>query len=115
VPITDENGKIITGKEIRYQLQRNEWSIHYNLSPDEKTFCGDGGDPSQVARATDGMWIYLFRPQDDSLRSEKLADMQFQKYRALEPNVHFSPDGKWVIFRANFTGKEEVYAVRIDK
>lgn len=115
VPITDKNGKIITGKEIRYQLQRNEWSIHYNLSPDEKTFCGDGGDPSQVARAKDGMWIYLFRPQDDSLRSEKLADMQFQKYRALEPNVHFSPDGKWVIFRANFTGKEEVYAVRIDK
>lgn len=122
VPVREENGKIITGREIRYRLQRNEWSIHYNLSPDKnlpagqaRVFCGDGGDPSQVAKAKDGMWIYLFRPRGDSLRSEKLVDMQYQKYRALEPNVHFSPDGKWVIFRANFTGEEEVYAVRVDK
>lgn len=115
VPVHEKNGKIIVGKEMRYQLQRNEWSIHYNLSPDEKLFCGDGGDPTQVAHAKDGMWIYLFRPEDDSLHAEKLVDMQYQQYRALEPNVHFSPDGKWVIFRANFTGKEEVYAVEISK
>ncbi|MGH2643471.1 MAG: oligogalacturonate lyase family protein [Chitinophagaceae bacterium] len=115
VPVSDKGAKIIIGKEIRYQLQRNEWSIHYSLSPDEKLFCGDGGDPSQVARAKDGMWLYLFRPQGDSLQSEKIVDMQYQKYRALEPNVHFSPDEKWIIFRANFTGEEEVYAVKVDK
>jgi oligogalacturonide lyase len=106
---------VSTGKETRYALTRNEWSIHYNESRDEKLFCGDGGDSTQVARAKDGMWIYLFRPVGDSLRAEKLVDMHGQRYRALEPNVHFSPDGKWVIFRANFEGSDEVYAVRIRK
>ena len=33
----------------------------------------------------------------------------------VEPNVHFSPDRKWEIFRANFEGKEQVYAVEIAK
>ena len=34
----------------------------------------------------------------------------------LEPNVHFSPDEKWIIFRANFEGGvEQVYAVEIAK
>jgi oligogalacturonide lyase len=33
----------------------------------------------------------------------------------LEPNVHFSSDEKWVIFRANFEGVEETYAVEIKK
>ena len=106
---------IRTMEEKRYQLQRNEWSIHYNLSPDEKLFCGDGGDSTQVARAKDGMWIYLFHPEGDQLRSEKLVDMRYQKYRALEPNVHFSPDGKWVIFRANFEGHDDIYAVKLQK
>jgi oligogalacturonide lyase len=104
-----------TNKETRYALTRNEWSIHFNQSPDEKLFCGDGGDPTQVARAQDGMWIYLFTPEKDSLKADKLVDMHAQRYRALEPNVHFSPDGKWVIFRANFEGTDEIYAVRIRK
>lgn len=33
----------------------------------------------------------------------------------LEPNVHFSPDEKWIIFRANFEGTEQIYAVEIAK
>ena len=40
--------------------------------------------------------------------------MKYHKYK-LEPNVHISPDGKWVIFRANFEGTENVYAVEIKK
>lgn len=101
-----------TGEEVRYALQRDEWSIHYNISPDQQLFAGDGGDPGQVARAQDGRWIYLFRPQGDRLLSEKLVNMKHHNYR-LEPNVHFSPDGKWVIFRANFEGKQQIYAVEI--
>jgi len=31
----------------------------------------------------------------------------------LEPN--FSPEEKWVIFRANFEGEEQVYAAEINK
>lgn len=105
---------LATGKEIKYSLQRDEWSIHFNTSPDQKLFCGDGGDPGQVAKAKDGMWIYLFRPEGDHLVSEKLVNMKNHIYK-LEPNVHFSPDGKWVIFRANFEGIENVYAVEIEK
>jgi oligogalacturonide lyase len=38
---------IKTGKEIKYSLQRDEWSIHFNISPDQKLFCGDGGIPAR--------------------------------------------------------------------
>ena len=105
---------IATGKEKKYQLQRNEWSVHYTSSPDGKLFAGDGGDPNAVAKAKDGKWIYLFTPKGDKFVSEKLVNMINHKYK-LEPNVHFSPDGKWIIFRANFEGNENVYAVEIKK
>ncbi len=101
-----------TGKEIKYSLKREEWSIHYNLSNNQQLFCGDGADPGQVARAQNAQWIYLFRPNGDKLEAEKLVDMKHHGYK-LEPNVHFSPDDKWVIFRANFEGIENVYAVEI--
>jgi oligogalacturonide lyase len=105
---------VATGVEKKYSLERNEWSIHFNCTKDEKLFCGDGGDPGQVAKAPDGMWIYLFKPEGDKFVSEKLVNMKNHNYR-LEPNVHFSPDEKWVIFRANFEGIEGVYAVEINK
>lgn len=104
-----------TNKEDRvYQMDRNEWSIHFNVSKDEQTFCGDGGDVGQVAKAPDGKWIYLFKPDGDHFKSEKLVNMKNHGYK-LEPNVHFSPDEKWIIFRANFEGDEQVYAVEIAK
>lgn len=103
---------VATGKEKAYRIKRDEWSIHFNTSPDQRLFCGDGGDPGQVARAKDGRWIYLFRPSGDSMISEKLVDMQHHNYKT-EPNVHFSPDGQWVIFRATFEGHTDVYAVNI--
>ncbi|HEX6848291.1 MAG TPA: oligogalacturonate lyase family protein, partial [Chitinophagaceae bacterium] len=101
-----------TGAEKKYSLTRDEWSIHFNTSPDQKLFCGDGGDPGQVAKANDGRWIYLFAPDGDKLKSVKLVNMKNHNYK-LEPNVHFSPDGKWVIFRANFEGNTDVYAVEV--
>ncbi len=100
-----------TGEEIKYAMTRDEWSIHFNISPDQKLFAGDGGDSGQVAKAKDGQWIYLFTPAGDSLRSKKLVNMKHHNYK-LEPNVHFSPDGKWIIFRSNFEGHTDVYAVR---
>jgi oligogalacturonide lyase len=103
-----------TGNEEKYSLTRDEWSIHYNISPDQRLFAGDGGDSGQVAKAKDGRWIYLFTPDKDKLVSEKLVNMKHHNYR-LEPNVHFSPDGKWIIFRANFEGMEHVYAVEVKK
>ncbi len=105
---------IKTGTEKKWAMTRDEWSIHFNVSPDEKLYCGDGGDAGQVAKAKDGRWIYLFRPEGDHFVSERLVNMKDQYYK-LEPNVHFSPDGKWIIFRANFEGKEEVYAVELKR
>ncbi len=103
-----------TGTETKYSLTRDEWSVHYTISPDQRLFAGDGGDAGQVAKANNGQWIYLFRPSGNSFISEKLVNMQHHHYK-LEPNVHFSPDGKWVVFRANFEGHEEVYAVAVEK
>jgi oligogalacturonide lyase len=105
---------LISGKEKRYEMPRNEWSIHFTVSPDQKLFAGDGGDPGQVAKADDGMWIYLFRPDGNKFKSERLVNMKHHGYK-LEPNVHFSPDGKWIIFRANFEGHSDIYAVEIAK
>ncbi|HEX8301388.1 oligogalacturonate lyase family protein [Sphingomonas sp.] len=119
-----------TQKRRWYALDRNEWSVHFNISPDQKLFAGDGGDSEMVAHAPDGKWIYLFRPRGipdvagirapnaESLiapgrfDSEKLVDMSKHDYR-LEPNVHFTPDGKWLIFRSNMEGVPHIYAVEL--
>ena len=111
-----------------YHLQRNEWSIHFNVTRDGKLLCGDGGDEGQVAHAPDGKWIYLFRPElianrgvDDKnfvhpgvLRAERLVNMSKHQYR-LEPNVSFTPDQKWVVFRSNMFGPTYVFAVEVAK
>ena len=105
---------IETGKEVKYQFDRNQWSVHYTISPNQKLFAGDGGDSTSVAKAPDGKWINLFTPNGNRFNFERLVNMKFHKYK-LEPNVHFSPDQKWIIFRANFEGFESVYAVEIAK
>lgn len=106
--------ELATGKEIKYRLQRSEWSVHYTTSWDQKNFAGDGGSPTSVAHSDQDQWIYFFTPDGDHFRSEKLVDMQHQDYK-LEPNVHFSPDGQWIIFRANFEGHTDMYEVKIRK
>jgi len=117
-----------TGRRSWYHLQRDEWSIHFNISRDGRLFCGDGGDPGQVARARDGQWIYLFRPEllpnrgiDDPsfiqpgvLRAQRLVNMSKHNYR-LEPNVSFTPDQKWVVFRSNMFGDTYVFAVEVER
>jgi oligogalacturonide lyase len=123
---------VATGKRTWYSLQRNEWSVHFNVSPDGTLFAGDGGDSEMVARAPDGKWIYLFRPQRvpdvagvkaansgdlidaGFFQAERLVNMSKHDYR-LEPNVTFSPDRKWVVFRSNMLGPVHVYAVEIAK
>jgi oligogalacturonide lyase len=126
--------EIATGKRTWYHLQRNEWSVHFNTSPDGSVFSGDGGDSEMVAHAPDGKWMYLFRPHiipddiagakapnaDDLVHpgyfeSEKLVNMKNHNYQ-LEPNARFSPDGKWLIFRSDMLGgASQVYAVELGK
>jgi len=109
---------IETAKETRYKLERDWWSVHYNVSRDNKLFAGDGGDPGQVAFAKDGMWINLFRPQPDgTVTRERLVNMSKQDFYGGngEPNVSITPDGKWVVFRSNMHGPTHVYAIAIAK
>ena len=34
---------------------------------------------------------------------------------SLEPNVTFTPDQKWIVFRSNMLGPTHVYAVEVQK
>jgi oligogalacturonide lyase len=70
------------------------------------------GDTGSVAHAKDGKWIYVFRPEGDHFSTVRLVDMKRHRYQ-LEPNVHFSPDGKWVIFRSNMFGPSNIFAVKL--
>jgi oligogalacturonide lyase len=103
-----------SGKETRYKLTREQWSVHYNVSPDGKLFAGDGGGPSSVAAPGNGQWIYLFTPEDGAFKAEKLVDLSKHNYK-LEPNVTFTPDGQWIVFRSNMHGATHVYAVEVKK
>jgi oligogalacturonide lyase len=110
-----------TGKEIRYHVERDWWGVHFTSSRDDTLFASDGGDPSQVAYSTDGQWINLFRVHPDgTLKREKLASMSRHNYvtgkGGVEPNVHITPDKKWVIFTGQFAqGERHVYAVSVEK
>ncbi len=120
-----------TRQRTWYNLTRDQWSIHYNVNADGSMFAGDGGDEAQVAQAKDGKWIYLFRPKlgenlatgavskqqlirGGHFEAEKLVNMKSHDYR-LEPNVTFTPDQKWVVFRSNMHGPTHVYAVELAK
>jgi oligogalacturonide lyase len=113
-----------------YHLERSEWSVHFNQSPDGTLIAGDGGGPSSVAAPGNGQWIHLFRPalvpdrtdgalpnsseliQPGILRAEKLVNLARHAY-SLEPNVTFTPDGHWVVFRSNMFGPTHVFAVEV--
>jgi oligogalacturonide lyase len=124
--------EIATGARTWYHLQRDEWSVHFNVSNDGKLFAGDGGDNEMVAHAKDGKWIYLFRPEGiphvagikapnakdlivpGFFKSERLVNMGKHDYR-LEPNVTFTPDQQWIVFRSNMHGVTHTYAVEAKK
>jgi oligogalacturonide lyase len=123
---------VSTGERTWYNLQRQEWSVHYNVSPDGKLFAGDGGGPNSVAAPGNGQWIYLFHPEmvpdrtDGELpnakglvrpgffRAERLVNLSRHDY-TLEPNVTFTPDMKWLVFRSNMFGPTHVFAVELEK
>ncbi len=105
---------VVTGELIKYRVARENWSVHFNVSPDGKLFAGDGGGPHSVAAPGNGQWIYLFKPKNGVLEAEKLVDLLKHDY-SLEPNVTFTPDGKWIVFRSNMHGATHVYAVEVAK
>ena len=52
--------------------------------------------------------------QPGILRAEKLVNLAKHNYN-LEPNVTFTPDMKWIVFRSNMFGPTHVFAVEIAK
>jgi oligogalacturonide lyase len=124
--------ELATGKRIQYHLERNYWSVHFNTSRDGSLFAGDGGDREMVAHAPDGKWIYLFRPERvpdvagiknpnsgnlidaGVFKAERLVNLSAHNYQ-LEPNIHFTPDNKWIVFRSNMHGPMHIYAVELAK
>ncbi|MBX3426627.1 MAG: PD40 domain-containing protein [Pirellulales bacterium] len=129
-----------TGARRWYHLEREHWSVHYNVSPDGTLMSGDGGGPSSVANLTanfekfdpprNGQWMYLFRPEEGRrnglgaeggdlvgtgvLHAERLVDLSQHDYD-LEPNGIFTPDGKHLVFRSNMHGAPHVYMAEIAK
>jgi oligogalacturonide lyase len=130
--------EIGSGARTWYHVDRRDWSVHYNISPDGELLAGDGGGPASVANLSpshekldppgNGQWIYLFRPElitmtglpdaaakqvkIGELKSERLVDLSNHDYD-LEPNVIFTPDGKWITFRSNMHGASHVYMVEV--
>jgi oligogalacturonide lyase len=104
---------LATGEKIRYKVEREHWSVHFNAAPNDKLFAGDGGGPRSVAAPGNGQWIYLFTPQNGALKVEKLVNLASHNY-SLEPNVTFTPDLKWIVFRSNMHGPTHVYAVEVE-
>jgi len=123
---------VASGERIWYHLERSEWSVHFNVSPDGTLFAGDGGGRDSVAAPGNGQWIYLFQPElvadktdgawpnqkefikPGYFKAEKLVNLSKHNYR-LEPNVTFTPDQKWIVFRSNMFGPTHVFAVEIKK
>jgi len=54
----------------------------------------------------------LIRP--GVLEPERLVNMSKHQYR-LEPNVNFTPDQKWIVFRSNMFGATYAFAVEVAK
>jgi len=125
---------VYTGQRVWYHLTLDQWSIHYNRSPDGTLYSGDGGEPGHLGpQPPHSKWIYLFHPvmvpdlrtpdakaeqtglvKIGSFRTEKLVNLANHSY-SLEPNGNFTPDGKWIVFRSNMRGPIQVYAVEVAK
>ncbi len=117
-----------THKHTWYHYEQNQSQIHFNLSPDGATFCGDGSP------RPNNQWIFLLHPvvtpDDRTLGTDLIAGGVLKpeplcstaqtaihnahNYR-LEPNASFTPDGKYVIFRSNMFGPDYPFAVEVAK
>lgn len=59
-------------------------------------------------------WMYLFTSLEGKLQAEKAINQAKHNYQR-EPNVTFTPDLKWLVFRTNLHGPTHVYAVEVAK
>jgi oligogalacturonide lyase len=112
-----------TGEQIWYHLEPGTSSIHVNISRDGKLFAGDGGNgnawimlqtPHISRNLAEGVYSTRGLVQPGTIETERLVNMSTHQYQ-LEPNVMFTPDGKWIVFRSNMFGPSYVFEVEISK
>ncbi len=97
----------------RYPIKRRYASRHFNISPDQTLFCGDG-EGGRLHLSPSQKWIFLYTPENGRLKVERLCSMAGHHWKTgPEPNTHFTPDGKWVVFQSDVTGTTQVYAVAV--
>lgn len=124
--------ELATGRRTWWHLRRDEWPVHFNVSPDAAMFEGDGGDSEMVVHVKEGKWTYLLTQQripdvaeiknldtahlvdPGVFQGDRPVNMAKHDYR-LKPNVTFTPDQKWVIFRSNMEGAVYTNAVEVAK
>src|SRR5262249_2418979 len=98
---------LATGEKIRYKIPRDQWSVHFNVSPDGKLFAGVGGGPHSVAAPGNVQCTSPCAPMTGSLTADKLVNVGTHDYRP-DPNVTFPPNGKWILIRWNMHGQTYV-------
>jgi oligogalacturonide lyase len=112
-----------THQETWYHLENSFSSIHVNISPDGKLFAGDGGNgapwiflhtPKLARNLAQGVYDASHLIQPGYLETERLVNMSNHQY-ALEPNVIFTPDNQWIVFRSNMFGPSYVFMVEVAK
>lgn len=105
-----------------YPIASEDWSLHYNINSDGSLIAGDGSYNTVNHGQTLGtkhIVLYRLMP-NNTVQIEPLADMSGNNYNTIEPNVQFTPDSKWVVYRSNQitdsnpTGLAQVYMVAID-
>jgi oligogalacturonide lyase len=113
-----------THDQTWYRLAEGTSSIHVNISKDSSMFAGDGGNncpwimlhTPHLARnlAAEGAYSTAGLIQPGYVDTERLVNMANHQY-ALEPNVNFTPDMKWIVFRSNMFGPSYVFEVEVTK
>ncbi|HPO14162.1 MAG TPA: oligogalacturonate lyase family protein [Candidatus Hydrogenedentes bacterium] len=97
----------------KYPFNMRYASRHFNISPDQTMFCGDG-EGGSFRLCPSGKWIFLYRFDHGKLHVEKLCSMAGHSWSYYpEPNTHFTPDGQWVVFQSDVGGTLQVYAVEV--
>lgn len=99
----------------QYPFKMRYASRHFNQSPDQTLFCGDG-EGGSFRLCPSGKWIFLYKLAGDRLNIQRLCSMAGHSWKTgPEPNSHFTPDGKWVVFQSDVEGTIQVYAVEVEK
>lgn len=99
----------------KYAFKMRYASRHFNISPDQTMFCGDG-EGGSFRLCPSGKWIFLYKFNGDRMKVQRLCSMAGHSWESYpEPNSHFTPDGKWVVFQSNVEGAIQVYAVEVER